>query len=78
MIITFIVMDAVGVVVQVNVSVPDPCAVQYTFAADTSSNDAGAGAISTVLLDVTPVTLTVAESLLQSDVAIVAVVVDGA
>ena len=75
---TFIVMDAVGVVSQANVSVPDPCAVQYTLDADTSSKDAGAGDISTMLLDVTPVTLTVAELLFQSFVAIVAVVVDGA
>lgn len=77
MIMTFIVMDAVGVVPAVNVSVPLPCAEQYIWLDAASVNDAGAGDTITMFPDVTPVTLTVALPFDQSDVLIVADVVVG-
>jgi hypothetical protein len=50
----------VGAVVHVNVSVPAPCAEQYTPAAAHAAMDAGAGAIITSLDALTADALTVA------------------
>ena len=56
---TFTVNAAVGVVVHLNVNVPDACAEQYTPALQYASWEAGAGVTTTELLAVTPVTETV-------------------
>ena len=56
---------AVGTVSQLNVSVPDPCAVHIIPDSAYASTDAGAGDTTTILLAVTPVTLIVCELLLH-------------
>lgn len=58
---TFTVTDALGVVLHVNVRVPDPCDVHSMPASSYAFELDGAGETTTTLDDVTPVTLTVFE-----------------
>lgn len=64
-------MVLIGVVVQVNVRVPDPCAVHLISKSTQSEILDGAGEIMTVFDDVTPVALTVAVRFDQLDTGIV-------